>query len=70
MHGISSKAVTGGVQLGPILTTLVEVEGVAIKALLDTGSPVTIIELESCLQILATTKKRNPNQTPTEWRLF
>ena len=41
-------------------------EGVAIEALLDTGSPVTINELESLLQILG--KQRNPNQTPTEWR--
>ena len=63
MHGISS---IGSVQLGPILTTFVEVEGVTIEALLDTGSPVTIIELESLLQILA--KQRDPDQTPTEWR--
>ena len=68
MHGISSKAVTGGVQLGPILTTLVEVEGVAIEALLDTGSPVTIIELESLLQIFSKTTESKSNTHRVESR--
>ena len=53
MHNISSNSVTEGIQLGPTLTGLVEVEGVALEALLDTGSPVTIIQLEALLQILA-----------------
>ena len=53
MHGISSDNVMGQVQLGPILTALIEVEGETIEALLDTGSPVTIIRLETLLQLLA-----------------
>ena len=66
MHNISSNSVTEGIQLGPTLTGLVEVEGVALEALLDTGSPVTIIQLEALLQILA--EQRSPNQTSIEWR--
>ena len=53
MHSISSDNVTGRVQLGPTLTAMIEVEGEVIRALLDTGSPVTIIRLETLLQILA-----------------
>ena len=47
MHGITSKPCTGSVQLGPVLTALVTVEGEFVEALLDTGSPVTIIQLSS-----------------------
>ena len=53
MHGITPDNVTGRVQLGPTLTAMIEVEGEVIEALLDTGSPVTIIRLETLLQILA-----------------
>ena len=53
MHGITPDNVTGRVQLGPTLTAMIEVEGEVIEALLDTGSPVTIIQLETFLQILA-----------------
>ena len=53
MHGITSDNVTGRIQLGPTLTAMIEVEGEVIEALLDTGSPVTIIQLETLLQILA-----------------
>lgn len=65
MHGISSDNVMGQVQLGPILTALIEVEGETIEALLDTGSPVTIIRLETLLQLLA--KQRCSSETPAEW---
>ena len=37
-----------------------------VEALLDTGSPVTIVPLEFLLQVLA--KKRPPNQPPEEWK--
>ena len=66
MHGITPDNVTGRVQLGPTLTAMKEVEGEVIEALLDTGSPVTIIQLETLLQILA--KKRCSGETPAEWR--
>ena len=66
MHGITSDYVIGRVQLGPTLTAMIEVEGEVIEALLDTGSPVTIIRLETLLQILA--KKQCSSETPAEWR--
>ena len=53
MHGISSDNVMGQVQLGLILTALIEVEEETIETLLDTASPVTIIQLETLLQLLA-----------------
>ena len=66
MHGVSSDNVTGRVQLGPTLTTMIEVEGEVIEALLDTRSPVTIIRLETLLQILA--NKQCSSETSVEWR--
>ena len=66
MHGITSEPSTGNVQLNPVLKALVEVEGEPVEALLDTRSPVTIIQLEAFLEILA--KQLHPGQTPSEWR--
>ena len=44
----------------------VEFEGEQIKALLDTGSPVTIVSLVFLLKVWA--KKRTSEQSPEEWR--
>ena len=52
IHGITSDPSTGSVQLGPVLKAMVTVEGELVEALLDTGSPVTIIQLEALLDIL------------------
>jgi len=43
MHGITSDPPTGDLQLGPVLISLVAVEGELVEALLDTGSTVSII---------------------------
>ena len=43
MHGVTSTDVLGDVKLGSVLTSRVKVEGEPVEALLDTGSPVTII---------------------------
>ena len=52
--------------LGPTLTAEVKLEGRTVKALLDTGSPVTIASLE---YLLDTWKNQRPtNQTLAEWR--
>ena len=48
MYSISSK---GGSELGPVLTAEVLLEGEAVEALLDTGSPVTIVSLEFLVQV-------------------
>ena len=67
MHGITSSFSTSNIQLGPILTAEVSVEGEIIEVFLDTGSPVTIILLEALLEILA--KQCRPDQTISEWRI-
>ena len=64
MHGVTSSDVSG--KLGPVLTSIVEVEGEPVEALLDTGSPVTIISLEWLLQLLA--KQHHKDQSPNEWK--
>ena len=64
MHGVTSSDVSG--KLGPVLTSIVEVEGEPVEALIDTGSPVTIISLEWLLQLLA--KQRRKDQSPNEWK--
>ena len=64
MHSISSKE--SGVELGPDPSALVEFEGEQVKALLDTGSPVTIVSLVFLLKVWA--KKRTSEQSPEEWR--
>ena len=46
--------------LGPTLTAEVCVEGRLTKALLDTGSPVTIISIEFLLQALLNLNKEKP----------
>ena len=52
LHGItSSTEVTKGI-MGPSHTTTVEVEGRPAKALIDTGSPVTIISLQFLISTL------------------
>ena len=51
--------------LGPTLTTTVCVEGQPVTALLDTGSPVSIVSLEVFLQVLK--KQRPTGQTADQW---
>ena len=66
MHGVTSTDVLGDVKLGSVLTSIVKVEGEPVEALLDTGSPVTIISLEWLLQVLA--RQRRKGQNPDEWK--
>ena len=53
-------------ELGQTPTATVLLEGVPVEALLDTGSPVSIVSLEKLLDALART--RPPGQTPEEWK--
>ena len=52
--------------LGPTLRTQIVLEGESIEALVDTGSPATIVSLECIVSILA--KRRPPTQSPEQWR--
>ena len=47
-------------------TVDVELEGTSTKALIDTGSPVTIVSLKFLVNALA--KQRPPHQSPSNWR--
>ena len=54
-----------GNSLGPTLSAWVEFEGIPVEALLDTGSPVTIVSMRFLLEALA--KQKPKEQDPTEW---
>ena len=68
MHALVSQT-EGSDQpiLGPTITAEVVVEGVSVNALLDTGSPVSIVSLEFIVNALA--KQRTQNHTPPVWRV-
>ena len=53
-------------EVGPTLTAEVEVEGKTVKALLDTGSPVTILSVDLLFNHWAQHKKAE--QTVEEWK--
>ena len=46
LHGIEPPAAAEKTRLGPVLTTTVSVEGAPAQAMIDTGSPVTIVDLD------------------------
>ena len=66
MHGIVSEGSERNAQLGPIPTAKVKLEGSETEALLDTGSPVTIVSLQFLLEALA--KQKRSDQSPDDWR--
>ena len=66
MHGIVSESFERNAQLGPIPTAKVKLEGSETEALLDTGSPVTIVLLQFLLEALA--KQKRIDQSPGDWR--
>ena len=53
-------------QLGPSVFAEVQVNGVSTKALIDTGSPATIISLDFVLDIFA--EQRDRRESPEQWR--
>ena len=67
LHGLkSTPAAVDGVVLGPTPTTTILVEGTPIEALLDTGSPVTIVSLDFLVKALTCEKEHLHNQTIRE----
>ena len=65
MHGITCPDQQRDVKLGLTPTTEVNFEGMNVQALLDTGSPVTIVSAKFLFQALA--KHCLPDQTVKEW---
>ena len=53
-------------KLGPVPKARVEIDGEMVDALLDTGSPVTIVALEFLLQVWA--KKKPSEHSPQDWK--
>ena len=66
MKGITLPGDQENPLLGPTVTTEVIFEGMPAEALLDTGSPVTIVSLEFALRALAA--RRPEGQHPEEWK--
>ena len=68
LHGLltSSSDAPRTPTLGPVPKAILQVEGVPVEALVDTGAPVSIINLNFLLAALA--KNRKPEQSPAEWR--
>ena len=54
-----------GARLGPTVFAPIEVNGITAKALIDTGSPATIISLAFVLRVLA--GERSSDQTLEQW---
>lgn len=66
MRGVTcEESHTETMQLGPTVYSDLEFEGCKVKALIDTGSPATIVSLDYLLDALA--KGRPRSQTPEEW---
>lgn len=66
LSGMSAPGSAGRPRLGPTVFVEVEVNEVKTHALVNTGSPATIITLDFVLQILA--EQRDWRLTPTKWK--
>ena len=64
MHTVTTSQ--SDAHLGPTLTAEVSLEGVPVKALVDTGSPSTIVSLKCLIDSLA--KQKKSDESPAEWR--
>ena len=68
MHGVTSDSENQKcIDLGSVVYAEVKFEGRPVQALIDTGSPATIVSLEFALQALA--DQRRPDQSPSDWEL-
>ena len=66
MHGIKpSRETVTQATLGPTPTSDVCLNGSLVSALLDTGSPISIVSLDFSLKVAA--KDRTPEQSPADW---
>ena len=66
VNGVAFSDETTPKGLGPAVYSEVTVNGVKVTALVDTGSPVTIMSLKKAVQILAT--RKGEFNSPQEWR--
>ncbi len=68
IHGITPIDKTEREHLGPIVSAEVELEGVKADALLDTGSPATIVSLEFLIN--ARLSQKPDDQSREEWEEY
>lgn len=66
MYGVTPTNSFAAATLGLTIRTQVTLEGEIVEALVDTGSPATIVSLKCIIDVLA--KKRPPRQSPQQWR--
>ena len=66
VYGVEPAQTHEGATLGPTLHAIINVNGVAATALIDTRSPATILSLEFLLGALA--KNRPDGQTREQWK--
>ena len=57
---------SGGTNLESTPLTEVQIEGIPVCAMVDTGTPITIISLECLLQVLA--ERKPADQLPDDWK--
>lgn len=66
MHGVRSDG-SAKRKVGPVITLDVNLEGTPTRALVDTGSPVTLVSLKFRAEELA--RKRPGHQSRGEWKM-
>ena len=64
MHTVTTSQ--SDAHLGPTLTAKVKLEGIPVNALVDTGSPTTIVSLKFLIDALA--KQKKSDESPAQWR--
>ena len=65
MHGIETRQTQTNAFLGPPPTSEILLDEEPVQALLDTGSPITIVSLDFFLKVAA--QRRTTDQSPREW---
>ena len=65
VHGVRSDEGGGLAELGPTITAPIKVNGMTTKALVDTGSPVTIASLAFMMKVLL--QEREQYATAQDW---
>ena len=66
MQTLSSGETSPRSELGPTVLTPLTVNGITTTALVDTGSPATIISLEFVIRVLVAGRKKD--ETPEQWK--
>ena len=66
MYGVTFSEETMPTKLGPVVYSEVVVDGMKMNALIDTGSPVTLMSLKQAVQMLAL--RKGDFNSPQEWK--